>query len=372
MSNPRIGQASVAARLGGPSCRKSMALHGVMAAVYALIVVSHRAGWSGWRNVGFVLGALVLAVAAIRAGRASAVWSRRPRALRLRAMAALILGLSLPQGGAFAGVGDIKSAKAESALNRAIASLDRSRARFEEDVLAAGERMGAAFDRLSMAVEKDRSIPVSDRVLIQKDLRAARDEFESEGRLRPILPLQPALVAYTISTRKSFQQLANAYGKVLAQLPRSDPRTTAYEDELEALTLRVNRSDMMQPGKTWVGYRSDLQAPPTVRVDPKNPRRHQLVEDKPVNVEFTFTITRREGSNFLGEIAMNDGAFKAEVAGTFDGVNLRMEMIRMLRGAPRQFQFAGQAVGCLGSLNMRGYRTDQRYTEGQVLLQFRN
>ena len=100
-----------------------------------------------------------------------------------------------------------------------------------------------------------------------------------------------------------------------------------------------------------------------------NTSRYQIIQDNPVNVDFTFKVTKRARNSFLGEIAQNGGAFRTEVEGKLDGVNLKMKMIRRFHGAPHNFEFGGQVVGSLGQLSMRGFKIDGVYTEGQIVLQ---
>lgn len=261
------------------------------------------------------------------------------------------------------------SRKKAPTLPQALEQLELAKTQFESDCNQAADKVVAAFGSLAEAVDRDRSISVADRATIQKDLRMALADFERDRSLRPIPALQPAYSAYIITVRKSYYALLAKYDRVIRLLPREDERKPPLEAEVDELAQKVNRLDLLQPGRTWIGYRADFNAGPQLKAVSGN--RYRLVQDRPVNVDFTFQVTERKGDSFRGIITQEEGRFRAEVEGRFDGVIIKMGMTRMLAGAPRQFEYAGKLVGSLGMLQLRGNRADRRYTEGELVLQLR-
>lgn len=285
------------------------------------------------------------------------------RVLERLVLAALILAMP--------NIAIAQGSKRAMTPRQALAQLETAKERFESDREKAARKVLDAFDALAEAVDRDRTLTVVDRATIQKDLRFAREAFDRDRTLRPIPELQPAYATYILTVRKSYYGLLAKYERALRLLPSSDERKAPLEEEVADLARTVNRLDLFQPGRTWLGYRADFNAGPHAEPDATG-RRYRLVPDQPVNVEFTLRVDSRKGDTFEGEITQNGGAFRAEVHGTFDGVNLRMKMVRMLHGAPRQFEYAGRVVGSLGMLNLRGIKADGKYTEGEVALQLRN
>ncbi len=87
-----------------------------------------------------------------------------------------------------------------------------------------------------------------------------------------------------------------------------------------------------------------------------------------MNVEFTLKINKRDGKRVEGEVTQNEGRFRAEVVGTFDGVVLSIGMQRVLQGAWRNFEYQGPIIGEYGLLNMRGIKTNKIMTSGTIML----
>ena len=181
--------------------------------------------------------------------------------------------------------------------------------------------------------------------------------------------MQEIYVQYIVAVRAGYYSLLNSYDQALRLVPAGDPQREALEKDVDSLTVEVNRIDMLQPGKIWRGFRSDLKPPPRLVPNGIWMRRWHVEQDKAVNVDFNFKVTKRKGSRFVGEVSQNGGGFIAEVEGKFDGVNLEMAMTRMIRGEPRQFEYSGQVVGSLGFLSMQGIKTDGKATAGNIMIE---
>lgn len=256
-----------------------------------------------------------------------------------------------------------------ASLSQAMSRLEKDKSAFEAAKQGAMRRVSAEFGALIKGVQQSDDIEITDRGALLKELRDAKAEFESNQKLTPSPLLQNVYAAYIVAVRARYYALLNGYEQALALMPVADERRAGLEKEVDQLSGEVNRLDMLQPGKTWRGYRSDVKPPPRLVPNGIWMRNWHIVQDKAVNVDFSFKVTSRKGGRFLGQISQSGGGFIGAVEGTFDGVNLAMKMTDTIRGEPRHFEYAGQVVGALGFLSLQGYKTDGNYTEGNVVIQ---
>ena len=68
--------------------------------------------------------------------------------------------------------------------------------------------------------------------------------------------------------------------------------------ESAELTREINRTDMLPPNQKWIGYCSDFVGSKRIEQAKKIQEGYRVVEDAPVNVDWTFLVTQREGTWF--------------------------------------------------------------------------
>ncbi len=249
--------------------------------------------------------------------------------------------------------------------------LSRDKDAFEFKKKSAAQRVSASFNALIKDVQRIDDIDLAERAAILQELRDARDRFDKNQTLTPSPFMQGIYIQYIVAVRTGYYSLLERYDQVLHIMAAGDSQREAIEKDVARLTVEVNRIDMLQPGKTWRGFRSDFKPPPRLVPNGIWMRRWHLEQDKAVNVDFNFKVTKRRGNGFIGEVSQSGGGFIAEVEGKFDGVNLEMQMTRMIRGEPRQFEYSGQVVGSLGFLTMQGIKTDGNPTVGNIVIELK-
>lgn len=230
----------------------------------------------------------------------------------------------------------------------------------------AKEELLAAFDKLDKSIESARPLAEADRAVMLTDVRAARAKVADENKMTPILAMHPAYVKFITTVRKSFRSVETAYSRAIRS--STGPRRIELTEELVNLTESVNALDSLQVDQPWKGYRSDYRPAARIQPTPFSCRKFRLVQDGNANVDFTLRVEKRRGNQIVAEVSQNNGAFVAEAAGTFDGLNLLLKMTRMRRGPDRYFEYQGQLVGGLGFLEMRGIKTDGNPGAGRIVL----
>lgn len=246
---------------------------------------------------------------------------------------------------------------------------------FQEMLESEKGKVQAAFDQLIALAEKAKNVNAADRATIILDLKDAKSAFQSNGKLTPIMAMQSTYGQFIVNVRKAFfGKTLPTYEKAIKALSANDTQRTALQKELKNMLEEINSLDALQVGKVWEGYRSDLKPPAQLKFDPFACRRFriQVVQPAAATAECTFKVTKRQGTAIVGEISQNKGAAIWEVAGTFDGINLKLTTRKMIKNVERHFQYQGQVIGNLGFLKMWGYKADKNYTEGNILLEIKD
>jgi hypothetical protein len=254
-------------------------------------------------------------------------------------------------------------------LPEVLDQLSKDKEAFQARKEKAVRAVSASFNTLIKEVQRIDDIDLADRAAMLKELREAKDAFEKNQKLTPSPLMQNTYAQYIVAVRASYYSLLARYDQATQLIPAGDNQRETLEKEVAQLTVEVNRIDMLQPGKIWRGFRSDVKPPPRLVPNGIWMRQWHIEQDKAVNVDFNFKVTKRQGNRFVGEVSQSGGGFIAEVQGTFDGVNLEMAMTQMIRGEPRQFEYSGQVVGSLGFLTMQGIKTDGNATAGNIVIE---
>jgi len=262
------------------------------------------------------------------------------------------------------------SPRVEKQLER----LETAKARFDKSFMEIKDRLLSRFDSAYQFVTAS-DFSIDERNRISQIILKAKNQFEESHEFSRIQFFQPDYMDFVSKLCNSYESLLKEYDSTCKQLPKKHPSIAILEKEIKKYREIVHDYDSMKPGTTWVGYRSDFNWGPVKTLVQKTPyamAQFETIANPPVNVEFTIRIDERDGNAVVGTITQNNGAFKAIVEGTYDGINLNVVMTRMLNGKERFFSYSGQVVGVMGRLLLRGKKTNGVLTTGVITLQRKN
>ncbi len=226
------------------------------------------------------------------------------------------------------------------------------------------------MDNFIAYVDKMPGIAVDLRLNVVQEMREAKTSFDKENSFTAIPAYQGIYQRFAVLRREKYLVLLQALEKLRTELPAEDGRRALLEKRVTDVSEHYAQYDSLKVGSQWVGYRSDFKMPPRTEIDPAKFGQIDMfrkVQEKPVNVAFGLKIETRDGPKFSGVVSQNKG-FKAAVEGIYDGVNLKMAMVRMLKGAKRDFQYEGQLVGGMGVLAMQGFKINDAFTVSTIYL----
>ncbi len=253
-------------------------------------------------------------------------------------------------------------------LTARLEKLQESKLAFEGTYSSEIQKLQKAFDDLAAMADGAAQIPYLDRQAIVADLKQARQEFTNRGSFAKIPAMQQSYVSFIVSILASYQSLMREYQQVLAALSKDDPRSQTFKQEIDATTERVAKYDSLKKGTVLIGIRQDYNwGPVQGLVEGPDAIRFKRINNPRVEAEIRLKITERQGTMLTGRL--NQGGFVAEVAGNYDGLNLRFKVVRVLKGAPRHFEYSGQLAGQIGILDLVGIKKNGLGTTGKLVLE---
>ncbi len=239
---------------------------------------------------------------------------------------------------------------------------------FESICSAETQKLEKAFDDLVAIADGSTQIPYLDRQSIVADLRQARKEFEKRGRFAKIPAMQGHYEAFVLAILTSYQRLMQKYQRVLTVLPKVDLRRDEFAKEIDDVTARVVKYDSLKKGTVFAGLREDFNWGPVKGfVEYEDAIRLKRIKNGRVEAEIRLKITERNGTLIAGRL--HQGGFVADIAGTYDGVNLNIKTVRLIKGNPRYFEYSGKLVGQIGILDLVGVKANSVGTTGRVVLE---
>lgn len=263
-----------------------------------------------------------------------------------------------------------RAERAEKKIVRAINKLNEKKEHYDGLRSAYKGEVKAVFDTsIKNVTASNWSVDV--RNAVARQLEEAKASFEEDGALEKIPALQRTYVAYIVASLRAYSKLMKAYDLAMKSVPREDSRYKELQSEIEEYAREINSTDALQVGSVWKGYRSDFGWGPGYKVEKGEDSVLRLTKfrNDRVDVTWQLEIKKRQGRQIEGEISQRDKRFLALVKGTFDGVNLKLKMTRMLKGADRYFEYSGQVAGNLGRLALRGRKTNSALTTGMIVIE---
>lgn len=263
-----------------------------------------------------------------------------------------------------------RAERAEKKIVRVIEKLNKKKQQFDELRRGYRDEVKAVFDASINNVNAS-SWPVDVRTEVAGQLKQAKSSFVNDGKLEKIPAFQSTYVSYIGASLKAYAKLMKAFDAALKGIPENDERYKELQTEIKRYADDISKSDALQVGSVWKGYRSDLDWGPGYKVKKGEDSVLRLTKfrNDRVDVTWQLEIKKRQGSLIEGEISQRDKRFIALVQGTFDGVNLQLKMTRMLKGADRYFEYSGQVAGNLGQLALRGRKTNNALTTGTIVIE---
>ena len=209
------------------------------------------------------------------------------------------------------------------------------------------------------------------RYSAKEELREAKNAFESQNRFTAIPALQGVYQRFAKTINPKYYAALDGLEKLRTAVPSGDARLAVIENRVTKLSDHYTAYDSLKAKSTWNGYRCDFQMPPHLEVNPAKigkPGMFRVVQNTPASIEFSLWIEKRAGRAFEGVITQGGGKFKAKVQGEYDGLNLQMKMVQVIKGAHRDFQYAGTLVGGSALLGMQGFTTKKQFTQGAIFM----
>lgn len=268
-----------------------------------------------------------------------------------------------------------KSSTSTKAREAKFSKLEAKVGELETDYYQTCETAKAQLiDRMGKFINYCEDMPglaVDVRLNILQELREARTAIEKRNSFTAIPAFQGIYLEFAKAIASKYWPLTGELDKLRSALSTGDARRDDVDKRILKLSEHYTSFDSLKVGSQWTGYRCDFKMPARFEIDPAKIGQAGMfrkVQDNPVNIDFGLRIEKRTGSKFSGVASQEGGRFQANVEGVYDGVNLKMWMVSMKKGAERRFEYAGQLVGGCGCLQMQGLKVNKAFTVGTIYM----